>query len=78
MPLICISSLDIGDVLVLCYAFEEFSNSCMKGPKQVIDPSSRVTDNPKILEEEGNNELDPAHYVGAPQLSWDAMLKQNK
>ena len=28
--------------------------------------------------EEGNYELDPADYVSAPQLSWDAMLKQTR
>ena len=65
-------------MLVLCDAFEEFRTICMKGPKHVIDAASMLTDNPKIVEEEGNYELDPAHYVSAPQLSWDAMLKQTK
>ena len=31
-----------------------------------------------MVTEEGNYELDPAHYVSAPQLSWDAMLKQTR
>ena len=30
------------------------------------------------MTEEGNYEMDPAHYDSAPQLSWDAMLKQTR
>ena len=26
--------------------------------------------------EQGRFELDPAHYVSAPQMAWDAMLKK--
>ena len=32
----------------------------------------------QLVTEEPNCELDPAHYVSAPQLSWDAMLKQTR
>ena len=65
-------------MLVLCDSCEEFRSICMKCPKHVIDASSMLSDNPKLVEEEGNYELDPAHYVSAQQLSWDAMLKQTK
>ena len=51
----------------------------MKPPKHEIDPNTRFDIKPQLLvTEEGNYELDPAHYVSAPQLSWDAMLKQTR
>ena len=51
----------------------------MKQPKHEIDPNTRFDIKPQLLvTEEGNYELDPAHYVSAPQLSWDAMLKQTR
>ena len=50
----------------------------MKPPKHEIDPNTRFHYKPQLLvTEEGNYELDPAHYVSAPQLSWDAKLKQS-
>ena len=58
-------------------AFEEFRTICLKPPKHEIDPDTRFDIKPQlVIVEEGNYELDPAHYVSAPQLSWDAMLKQ--
>ena len=51
----------------------------MKPLKQEIDPNTRVDIKPQqLVPEEGNYELDPAHYVSAPQHSWDAMLKQTR
>ena len=51
----------------------------MKPPKQEIDPSTMFDIKPQLLViEDGNYELDPAHYVSASQLSWDAMLKQTR
>ena len=44
-----------------------------------MDPSTMVDIKPHLLvPEAGNYELDPAPYVCAPQLSWDAMLKQTR
>ena len=51
----------------------------MKPPKEEVDPHTRFDIKPQlVVTEEGNYELDPAHYVSAPQLSWDAMLKQTR
>ena len=51
----------------------------MKTPKHEMDPSTMVDIKPHLLvPEAGNYELDPAPYVCAPQLSWDAMLKQTR
>ena len=62
---------------MLADAFEEFHTICLKPPKHEVDPNTRFDYKPQLLvTEEGNYELDPAHYVSAPQLSWDAMLKQ--
>ena len=56
---------------------EEFRTICLKPTKHEIDPVTRFDIKPQlVVVEEGNYELDPAHYVSAPQLSWDAMLKQ--
>ena len=65
------------DVLILCIAFEEFRNVCLKKPKKEIDPATRFSGRrPKlIVVDPGNYGLDPAYYVSAPHLSWDAMLK---
>ena len=60
-------------------AFEEFRTICLKPTKHEIDPDTRFDIKPQlVIVEEGNYELDPAHYVSAPQLSWDAMLKQTR
>ena len=68
-----------GDVLILADAFEEFRTIFLKAPKDEIDPNTGFDIKPQlVVKEEGNYELDPAHYVSAPQLSWDAMLKQTR
>ena len=49
----------------------------MKPPKHEVHPSTRFDYKPHLLlNEEGNYVVDPAHYVSASQLSWNAMLKQ--
>ena len=64
------------DVLTLCAAFEEFRTVCLKSPRKEVDPATRFSGQLQLLVvEPGNYELDPAHYVSAPHLSWDAMLK---
>ena len=51
----------------------------MKPAKKEIDPATRFTGRPQLrIIEDGNYELDPAHYVSAPHLSWDAMLKATR
>ena len=72
-------SLLQGDVLFFADAFEEYRTICMKPPKQEIDHNTRFDIMPQlVVTEEGNEELDPADYVSAPQLSWGAMLNQTR
>ena len=75
---IFLTSLDEGNVLDLSGAFADFGTIGIKGPQQVIDTSSILTDNWKIIQEDGNYELNPALYVSTPQLSWPANLKHTK
>ena len=66
-------------MLVLTDGFEEFRTICLKPPKHEIDPDTRFDIKPHlVVVEEVSYELDPALYVSAPQLSWDAMLKQTR
>ena len=72
-------SLLEGDVGVFADAFEECHNICMKPPKHENDRNTRLDIKPQLLvREEGNWELDPAHYLTAPQLAWAAILKQTR
>ena len=51
----------------------------MKPPKPEIEPNTRFDIKPQLLvTKEGNYKLDPPHYVSAPQLSWEALLKQTR
>ena len=51
----------------------------MMPPKHEFDPNTGFDIKPQLLvTEDGNYELDPAQYVRAPQLSWDAMLKETR
>ena len=60
-------------------AFEEFPTIFMKPPKHEVDPNTGLDIKPQlVVTEEGNYELDFAHYVSAQQLSWDGMLKQTR
>ena len=46
---------------------------------RIFDPETRFDIKPQLLVlEEGHYELDPAHYVRAPELTWNAMLKQTR
>ena len=60
-------------------AVQEVSTICMNATKHEVDPNTRFDIKPHLLRrEEGNEELDSALYVSAPQLSWDAMLKDTR
>ena len=51
----------------------------MKPPKHDVDPSTRFAYKAQLqVTEVGNYELDPAHNVSTPQLSWEAKLKQTR
>ena len=51
----------------------------MKALKDQVDHNTVFDIKPQLLvTEEGNFELDPAHYASAPQLSLDAMLQQTR
>ena len=66
-------------MLVLPDAVEEFRTVCMIAPKEEIDGSTRFESKHQLLvKDDGNKELDRAHYVSAPQLSWYAMLRKTR
>ena len=68
-----------GDVLVLADAVAEFRTICMKPPKHDVDRTTRFDIKRQLLmNEDGNYELDPAHYLTAPQLSGLALLNQSR
>ena len=57
--------------MILTSVFEHFRDVCLQADKRDIDPMTSQRD----VVEKGNYKLDPAHYVSAPHLSWDAMMK---
>ena len=66
-------------MLLLADSVDEFSTICMKSRKHEVVPNTRCDIKPQLLvTEDSNYELDRANNVSAPQLSWDAILKQTR